>query len=104
MICGVSESFFLSRKTVPRKTQKKPVCRPAGAILFHLREFWLAVSYFLSSLGSLSPSGFFALSAVFIRLYRSLRFTVIAYVNDRNEKIKKKDYRRAKKACVYLSL
>jgi len=60
--------------------------------------------FFPVSALSLSPSGFFALSAVFIRLYLSLRFTVIAYVNDRNEKIKKKDYSYAKKAYVYLSL
>lgn len=51
----------------------------------------------------LSLSGSFALSAVFIRLYLRLRFTVIAYVNDRGEKIKK-HCRRVKNACIHLSV
>jgi len=109
MICGVSEKLSLISWNGTREKSRRSrfedrlaqycfICANFGRpfrIFFPVSRLVLFLS--LSLLGS------FALSAVFIRLYLRLRFTVIAYVNDRGEKIKK-DCRRVKNACIHLSV
>lgn len=102
------KSFLLSREMVPVKNPEEVGLKTgwrnivsfarilAGRFVFSF-QCRDSFSFSLSLLGS------FALSAVFIRLYLRLRFTVIAYVNDRGEKIKK-DCRRVKNACIHLSV
>lgn len=102
-LCSVRKLFLISGNGGREKSRSRFADRLAQ-YCFIYANFGRPFRIFFPVPGLvLSLSGSFALSAVFIRLYLRLRFTVIAYVNDRGEKIKK-DCRRVKNACIHLSV